>query len=89
MYQDLSTCHDWPFEKAIVDLPIKTKGNLKRTSGNSVSPWGPAQRYRRYRLRRPYSLLHGRFQCRHATLVGGALRDDTQNGCFADGVNQS
>ena len=25
-------------EKAIVDLPIKMKGNSKRTSGNSLSP---------------------------------------------------
>ena len=31
-YQDLST------RQAIVDLPIKMKGNSKRTSGNSVSP---------------------------------------------------
>ena len=40
MYQDLSTCHDWPFEKAIVDLPIRKKGSFKRTSGNSLSPLG-------------------------------------------------
>ena len=40
VYQDLSTRHDWPFEKAIVDLPIKTRGNLKPTSGNSLSPLG-------------------------------------------------
>ena len=31
------------------------------------------------------SLLHSRFYCRHATLfLGGALRDDTKNGCVAD-----
>ena len=32
------------------------------------------------------SLLHSRFQSRHATsrLWGGALRDDTKNGCVAD-----
>ena len=33
------------------------------------------------------SLLHSRFQCRHVTLLplcGGALRDDTKNGCVAD-----
>ena len=29
-----------PFEKAIVDLPIKKKGTFKRTSGNSLSPLG-------------------------------------------------
>jgi len=28
-------------EKAIVDLPIKMKGNSKRTSGNSLTPLGP------------------------------------------------
>ena len=37
MYQDLSTRHDWPVEKAIVDLD---KGNSKRISGNSLSPLG-------------------------------------------------
>ena len=31
------------------------------------------------------SLLQSRFYCRHATLLlGGALRDDTKNGCVAD-----
>ena len=30
--------HDWPVKKAIVDLPIRLKGNSKRTSGNSLSP---------------------------------------------------
>ena len=33
VYQDLSTRHDWPVKKAIVDLPIRMKGNSKR--------WGP------------------------------------------------
>ena len=40
VYQGLSTGHDWPFKKAIVDLPIRMKGNLKRTSGNSLTPFG-------------------------------------------------
>ena len=40
MYLDLSRRHDWPVKKAIVDLPIKVKGNLKRTSGNWLSPLG-------------------------------------------------
>ena len=37
------------------------------------------------------SLLHSRFQCRHAMLLpkwGGALRDDTKNGCVADQCEQ-
>ena len=38
MYQDLSTRHDWPVKKGIVDLPIRMKGNSKRISGNSSSP---------------------------------------------------
>ena len=38
VYQDLSTRPDWPVKKAIVDLPIRLKGNSKRTSGNSLSP---------------------------------------------------
>ena len=29
--------HDWPVEEAIVNLPIKIKGNLKCTSGNLMS----------------------------------------------------
>lgn len=32
--------HDWPVEKAITDLPMRMKGNAKRTSGNSLSPFG-------------------------------------------------
>jgi len=30
VYQDLSTRHDWPVKKAIIDLPIRMKGNSKR-----------------------------------------------------------
>ena len=37
---EASTCHDWPVEKAIVDLPIRLKENSKRVSGNSSSPLG-------------------------------------------------
>ena len=40
MYQDLSTRRDWPVKKAIIDLPIRLKGNSKRTSGNSLSRCG-------------------------------------------------
>ena len=32
VYQDLSTRHDWPVGKVIVDLPIRMKENSKRTS---------------------------------------------------------
>ena len=38
VYQDLSTRHDWPDIKAIVDLPMRLKRNSKRTSGNSLNP---------------------------------------------------
>lgn len=41
MYQDLSTRHDLPVEEVIVDLPIRVKENLKRISGNFLSPLGP------------------------------------------------
>ena len=37
---EAGTCHDWPVEKAIVDLPIRLKENSKRVSGNSSSPLG-------------------------------------------------
>ena len=41
MYQDLSSCHDWPFKKVIADLPIKMKGNSsKHASGKSLSSVG-------------------------------------------------
>ena len=32
--------YDWPVKKAIVDLPIRMKGNSKCTSSNSLSPAG-------------------------------------------------
>ena len=38
MYQDLSTRHDWPVKKDIVDLPIRLNRTSKRISGNSLSP---------------------------------------------------
>ena len=40
VYQDLSTCHDWSFRKAIVNFPIKKKGNSKHSSVNSLNPLG-------------------------------------------------
>ena len=39
-YQNLTTCHDWPVQKATVDLPVRMQGNLKCTSSNSLSPLG-------------------------------------------------
>ena len=53
MYQDLITRHDWPVKKAIVDLPIRLKGDSKRISDNSLSPKGARTRlsalfHRRY-----------------------------------------
>ena len=41
---DLSSRHDWPVKKDIVDLPIRIRGNPKRTSGNSLSPLGAQNR---------------------------------------------
>ena len=38
VYQDLSMRHDWPVQKAIVDLPVRLKGNSKLPSGNSLTP---------------------------------------------------
>lgn len=35
--EDLSMSHDWRVEKAMVDLPVELKKNLKRTSGNLLS----------------------------------------------------
>ena len=44
VYQDLSTRHDWPVKDALVYLPIRLKGNLKHTSGNSLSLLGAQNR---------------------------------------------
>ena len=41
--KDLSACHDWPVKEAMVNLPIKTNGNLKHTTG-SLSPLGAESR---------------------------------------------
>ena len=47
-YQDMSTRHDWPIKKAIVDLPIRMKGNSNALSVLGCFPWaGPEQRSRR------------------------------------------
>ena len=54
VYQDLSMRHDWPGKKAIVDLPIKMKGNSKHISGNSLSPLGAKNKDQRSLLRRRY-----------------------------------
>lgn len=35
--KDLSMSHDWSVEKAMVDLPVELKKNLKRASGNLLS----------------------------------------------------
>lgn len=34
------TRNDWPVKKDVVNLPISSKANRKRTSGNSLSPFG-------------------------------------------------
>ena len=34
-------CNGWPVKKTIVKLQTRMKGNLKHTSGNSVSLSGP------------------------------------------------
>ena len=44
VYQELSIHHDWPVNKAIVNLPIRLGGNSKRTSGNLLSPLGAQSR---------------------------------------------
>ena len=44
MHKDLSTRHDWPVKKAIVNLSIRLMGNFKRTSGNSFCPFGAQNR---------------------------------------------
>ena len=44
VHQDLSTRHDWPVKDALVYLPIRLKGNLKHTSGNSLCLLGAQNR---------------------------------------------
>ena len=40
VFQDLSTHHDWRVKKAIVNLPVRLKGNLKFILDNSLSLLG-------------------------------------------------
>ena len=40
MYQDLSTCHDWPVKKDNVDLSIKMNRSSRHTSGYLINPLG-------------------------------------------------
>lgn len=66
VYQELSTHHDWPVTKAIVDLPISLRGNSKGAVGNSLSLMGPrttisALLHRRYYLRLNYVLVQATF----------------------------
>ena len=46
MYQDLSRRHDWPVNNAIVDLPIKMKGNIPVLKKFAESVGGPGTRIR-------------------------------------------
>ena len=52
----------------------------------ALSNLSSGQRYPFFEQLGPGSLLHSRFQSLHAILLlwGGALRDDTKNGCVAD-----
>ena len=45
VYQDLSTRHDWPVKKDMLDLPIRMKGNSKRIFGDSLSPLEAQNKY--------------------------------------------
>ena len=45
VYQDQSRRHDWPVENAIVNFPIRLKGNLKHISGNLLSLLGAQNKY--------------------------------------------
>ena len=40
VFQDLSTHHDWHVKKAIVNLPVRLKGNLKFILDKSLSLLG-------------------------------------------------
>ena len=40
VFQDLSTHHDWRVNKAIVNLPVRLKGNLKFILDKSLSLLG-------------------------------------------------
>ena len=55
VYQNLKTRHDWPLKKAIVDLPIRLKGNSKRTSGNSFCLLGSQKTDLGVKLRLPHA----------------------------------
>ena len=54
VYKDLSMRHDWPVKNAFVNLPIRLKGKLKRTSGNFLSLLGAQNKDILALLRRCY-----------------------------------
>ena len=45
VYQDLSNRHYWPVQNAVVNFPIRLKGNLKHISGNLLSLLGAQNKY--------------------------------------------
>ena len=45
VYLDLSMHYDWPVKKAMVKLPIGSKGNSKCISSNSLSPFEAQNKY--------------------------------------------
>ena len=45
VYQDLSNRHYWPVQNAVVNFPIRLKGNLKHISGNFLSLLGAQNKY--------------------------------------------
>ena len=70
VYQDLSMHHDWPVKKAMVNLPVRLKGNLKCISGNLLSPLGPRTKIlvllpRRYYPVLAYSTFAAQATCRY------------------------
>ena len=62
MQQDLSTRHKWPVKNAIVDLPIRLKGN----SANSLSPFGTQNKDMGFVAQTLLTRIRLRLQRKHA-----------------------
>ena len=73
MHQNLSARHDWPVKKAVVDWPIRMKGNTKRTSGNWLSPLGAQNKNHSAASQTLLTEVKFRLRCRLDTECNHAL----------------
>ena len=82
VFQHLSTGtrHDWPVKKAIVDLPIRMKGNSKRTSSNSLSPLAAQNKMKNLSAALQMILTEVKLHLQHRLIMQGMQRNVPKSG---------